>query len=425
MNPVKDDRFHNRGLHNFESNLTQPRHRWYPFKEGFSGELVSLAISTATRSGSKSFKILDPFSGSGTTPVTAALAGHEAYALEVNPFCSFASRVKCMPRVWRERSFLDRLEKVVYKASKDLRPCALENQSTFSSAAGGEKWLFNQSVLRAFSSTWRANNNLGASYHAAFRLAALRAAMVCCNAKKDGKALRYYSDWKQRRYSSDEFFESFREIAAQFRIDTEIAAIPHNSKVIVRTGDSRSTMNQLPNRFFDLLITSPPYLNSLDYSDVYRPELFLGGFVKSNEDLRKIRLRTLRSHLQVNWRGHVSVKANSLEGPLAQLNGCDALWNSKLPRMVEAYFHDMQLVFRHSSRVLKRKAQAWIVVSTSAYAGVHIPVDLILAEIATRNGFELNGVYVLRSLRAAGQQQTKLGTKGFPLRESLVLLVKR
>ena len=47
-----------------------------------------------------------------------------------------------------------------------------------------------------------------------------------------------------------------------------------------QVADSR---HHLPDSFagFKLCVTSPPYLNSFDYTDIYRPELFLGGFVQS------------------------------------------------------------------------------------------------------------------------------------------------
>ena len=90
--------------------------------------------------------------------------------------------------------------------------------------------------------------------------------------------------------------------------------------------------------------------------------------------------------------------------------------------MVEAYFHDMNRVLKEAYRVLKTGGEAWLVVSTSAYGGVHIPVDLILADLGVKLGFELDGVYVLRSLRAAGQQQSSFGKVGLPLRESLIVL---
>jgi hypothetical protein len=63
-----------------------------------------------------------------------------------------------------------------------------------------------------------------------------------------------------------------------------------------------------------------------------------------------------------------------------------------------------------------------IVVSTSAYKGVHIPVDLILADLGCEWGFTLKEVYVLRALRVAGQQQSDFKQLGLPLRESLIVL---
>ena len=57
---------------NFSANMEQPRHRWYEFKEGFSLTLVERAIrETKKDNKSTSFTVLDPFSGSGTSPLTA------------------------------------------------------------------------------------------------------------------------------------------------------------------------------------------------------------------------------------------------------------------------------------------------------------------------------------------------------------------
>ena len=83
----------------------------------------------------------------------------------------------------------------------------------------------------------------------------------------------------------------------------------------------------------------------------------------------------------------------------------------------------MGTVFKEGARVVRPGGRAWVVVSTSAYGGVEIPVDLILADCATRNGWVLRAVYVIRQLRAAGQHWAHLapGSKP-PLRESLVIL---
>jgi hypothetical protein len=92
--------------------------------------------------------------------------------------------------------------------------------------------------------------------------------------------------------------------------------------------------------------------------------------------------------------------------------------------MVQAYFEDMQLVLSSMREKALPTATAWFVVSTSAYAGVEIPVDLILAEVGQRSGWFLREVGVLRYLRSSGQQMTKLGAgngASIPLRESVVI----
>lgn len=422
MNLITDERYHERGLHNFADNLNQPRHRWYPFKEGFSAELVDNAMSSISCSTKGKFQILDPFGGSGTSPLSAILAGHSAHAIEVNPFCAFTARVKCTTMTPRESLFWKQLEQLCKAARTARLRSPLEGLSTFSEAKGLSKWLFNKSVLRAFHSLYLEIGNIGGGFRAAFQLAAIRAAMDCCNARKDGKALRYLRDWSERNFTADDFIRCFRANAVEFREDSEMSPIKADAKVAIRSGDSRQAIKSLANGSFDLLVTSPPYLNSFDYSDVYRPELFLCGHVSNNEELRKLRMRTLRSHVQVDWGGKTEVQSSLLKGPLAELKESKTLWSSKIPTMVEAYFHDMNRVLKEAARVLKVGAEAWLVVSTSAYGGVHIPVDLILADLGVILGFDLQGVYVLRSLRAAGQQQSSFGVVGLPLRESLIVL---
>ena len=188
-------------------------------------------------------------------------------------------------------------------------------------------------------------------------------------------------------------------------------------------GDSRKLLGTLSAGQFDVIVTSPPYLNSFDYSDVYRPELFAGGFVSSNAELRKIRLETIKSHVQVSWE-RAEVMASPLISPVLSAIENRPLWDRRLPSMVQSYFADLAEIFKESRRAVRKGGQAWVVVGTSAYAGVEIPVDLIMADVAARNGWKLKGLHVLRRLRAAGQHFAKREIKEAapPLRESLIVL---
>lgn len=422
MNISFKEEYKNRGWHNFEENLSQPRHRWYPFKEGFSNQLVTEAIRQSTRLKKKTIRVLDPFGGSGTTPLAAALNGHDSITFEVNPFCAFTAKVKCLPGKWNEKSFRNIVKKVLTKSRLRDTPSPLEIVSTFTDGDDRSKWLFNRPVLRAFQSMWDVIEESADGYAAPLKLAAIRSAMNCCNAKKDGKCLRYYEDWKETNYKQQDFYFNFSSFVNRMLRDIDIAPIRRDRKVEILRGDARLKLCEVEDASCDLFVTSPPYLNSFDYSDIYRPELFLGQFVKSNEELRTIRLETVRSHVQVDWGGETATDNPMVSVAVSALRKGGILWNKKIPTMVEAYFYDMRRVIAEAARILKPGAEAWIVVSTSAYNGIQIPVDLILADLGCAQGFTLNGIYVLRALRAAGQQQSSFKHNGLPLRESLIIL---
>ncbi len=170
-------------------------------------------------------------------------------------------------------------------------------------------------------------------------LALFASLMECCNAKRDGKCLRYRTKWQDIAFSGEHLRESFRR-RAQVVCDDMLEYPFRGENLRIINGDSRKRLKNLAGQRFNLLITSPPYLNSFDYSDVYRPELFLGGFVRTNEELRRIRLSAVRSHVQVNWKIAPPLNSTLLKPVLEELREVK-LWNPRLPAMVNSYFVDM------------------------------------------------------------------------------------
>ncbi|MPN63214.1 hypothetical protein SDC9_210969 [bioreactor metagenome] len=91
--------------------------------------------------------------------------------------------------------------------------------------------------------------------------------------------------------------------------------------------------------------------------------------------------------------------------------------------MIDAYFYDMEQILKEAYRVSRTNAQLWFVVGTSSYAGIEIPVDLILADIATKQGWSLLNVNALRKLRTSSQCASDKVHK-IKLRESLIICKK-
>jgi DNA modification methylase len=403
---------------------TKPRHRWYFFKEAFSPEVVDMAVVDAGCVPGDS--IVDPFCGSGTVPVQAALSGHVGAGVEVNPFLAFVTRTKlsdCRPECLEARA-----EDAV-KAARIGRRSPLAEFSTFSEdgiqSQKQQKWLFNRSVLDAFEGAWSTVSRSGSSANDLVRLCLLGAATDVSNATKDGKGLRYRSDWRARGFNATDFSKAFEERVSAVSEDLRTHPLVESTSR-VKVGDARV---QAPGEKFRLCVTSPPYLNSFDYTDVYRPELFLGKWITTMDELWALRQQTLRSHVQVKWQdpteNDFGIHYREVKEHLQV--STEGLWNARIPLMVQAYFEDMRRVLRHLRRAARDDATMWIVVSTSAYAGVEIPVDLIIADIATGCGWYLREVSVLRYLsRVAGQQWKELSEKkenNKPhLRESVIIL---
>lgn len=403
-------------LSNFSANRALPRHRWFEFKEGYSSELV--AIACGDQRSNRRIRLLDPFMGSGTALVSAGALGHSAMGIEVNPFLHFAARAKCSEPIGPKNKAHAVVERLINEPVRET-VSPLEGLSTFTEGPDSEKWIFNRSVLRGYTALRGAIEKAGA-FTRPLQLALLAALMDCSNVRRDGKCVRYLKDWQKLGRTSVDLHAAFALRASD--IISDLAPSEFRSKGLeFRRGDCRKILKNLEAGSFSLFVTSPPYLNSFDYSDVYRPELFAGEFVRTNTELAGIRRQTIRSHVQVKRPYSDAVESVLLAPVLSALPS--ELWSKHIPGMIRSYFADMSLVFEELHRLIRRGGKGWMVVSTSAYGGVEVPVDLILADIAVKKGWALEGIYVLRQLRAAGQHWAHLerGAKP-PLRESLIVV---
>ena len=391
------------------------RHRWYYFKEGFSPSLVNHAIQdTKLRKGDT---LIDPFNGSGTVTLTAAQAGISSLGIEVNPFASFLGATKLSrtsPEVFSKE------RQGILAGVKRGATSFLENTSTFSRESSNTgRWLFNKEILRAFEGGWRKASRLNKTTRDLYYLALIGSAMDTCNATRDGKCLRYRKNWDTDKLREDDFLESLEK--RMDIIQEDLAQSRILTPGVIKTGDVRRVLDRTNNRF-RLCVTSPPYLNSFDYSDIYRPELFLGHFIKTNQELRKLRMSTVRSHVQVAWKDPSESNFGALyERTIKEIElHSEELWSKRIPFMIQAYFEDMGKVLKRLKQLALPRASLWLVVSTSAYAGIEVPVDLILADVGVKSGWYLREVAVLRYLRSSSQR-SKVSGENNKLRESVII----
>src|SRR6202008_1451717 len=76
---------------------------------------------------------------------------------------------------------------------------------------GKDKWLFNSEVLNSFEGGYNELKTVHIPYRNLFKLALINAAMENCNAKKDGKCLRYRNNWQQLKFNKESMLKAFEE----------------------------------------------------------------------------------------------------------------------------------------------------------------------------------------------------------------------
>lgn len=412
--------FNGSGFSNAIKTLDMPRHRWYFVKEAFSPTLVEKAIEFSNIGKDK--LIIDPFCGSGTVPLVASINGYRGLGFEVNPFLAFVSATKLLNCDIKE--LVEKAKKVRAFSEKGAIS-HLEGFSTFTPKKKLQKWLFNISILRAFSAGWNATMEIDAPIQNLLQLVLLGSIMDCSNATRDGKALRYRKNWVELNFGLDNFLDAFDERLMKIEEDLQLSHNLDGKKSKIIQGDSRKTLLNLKDRF-SLCVTSPPYLNSFDYTDVYRPELFLGNFIESQKELRELRFNTVRSHVQCMWDDPIHKNFGSrYQGVIKLINKeIDRLWNQRIGLMVQAYFEDMKHILIQLKRMAETNAILWLIVSTSAYGGIEIPVDLILADIGLQVGWEPIDIGLIRNIRSSSQHYRTLNMEQakHQLRESVVIL---
>lgn len=352
-----------------QSNKNLPIHNWFKYKHSFSKELVTYLIDKFYLQ--QGDWVLDPFCGGGTTLLTCKESEINARGFDILPFSVFLTNVKNC----------DHDSKVI-KQYKNIFKKMLRNNKNRINGKLPEipllKKAFSADVEEKLIKIKDTINRISKpEVRDFFNLGLLNIVESVSNTSKDGGFLRII----ERDVNANEIENLFFD-----RLDSMVnSLIQHNeskqsNKVFssAKLGDAR----KLPtDRKFDAVITSPPYPNRHDYTRIYSLEMVF-DFVSSNDELKKIRYDTLRSHVEARKKYRVKdyIPPTNLKRLVSDIkeNGTN---NPQILGMLEGYFEDMYLALSEMSRCLKNNGKVGLVVSNVRFAGVNVPVDELLAEI--------------------------------------------
>ena len=176
-------------------------------------------------------------------------------------------------------------------------------------------------------------------------------------------------------------FATLLERAAAACAGIDAGAAP-DSRVIA--GDARAL--PLASGSADIIVTSPPYANALDYMRAHKFSLaWLGDAIPSLAGLRAQYIGAERGGGGPADGAELSASVQAVVDRLAARDAARS-------RIARRYFGDMAAAIGEMARTLRRGAAAIIVVGPSTMRGVAIPTHECLSDIASRAGFEVAGV---------------------------------
>lgn len=402
----------------FNKNKSEPVHRWYPFVEGYSKEFIKSIIDEL---GKKELVCLEPFSGSGTTALELQRMGIKCISFEVNPFMYLISRVKLF-------------DSYTYEDAKRWLDFVLENvnnstllsvSSVFSTLYPGgpkRKWNLDKEVGIAVEKLRCAIKSINVQEYSDLFLVALSSILLnVSNLYRNGKCLSYKENWENTSLSQQDVFNMFSsKVKHEFLPDILLQETARANRTAFQTNydhlyncDCREAiLTYVDDNSIDLVITSPPYLNSRDYTDTYMLELKALRFTNSDDEIKALRNRTLRSHVQVKWNDPQTVETPLLQSTLHRLEEAQEEnpgWNESITDMVRLYFVDIQSVFNALVQKVKPGGKVFFNVSNSAYYGIEINTLEICAAIAEAAGFSIIEIRKARYLKTSPQQKTSVG----------------
>jgi len=394
-------------LVNFKKNQNEIIHRWFNIKEGYSKALIFKLIDELKIQ--KNNFIVDFFNGSGTTSLAAKERGIPYFGFEVNPFLFLLSKVKTDDYTKKDiENIILCKDKIIknykkVKVIKEVKLSIIQN-------------VFRENLSDILKTRTLILNIENTKIKNFFLIALTTILEDVGYSKKDGNGLKYPKNKKILN-----FIDKFSN-----QIDlmiSDIRAFKH--KNVRGSSINLSDSRNIEKKYLDtlkgktsLVVYSPPYANCFDYSEVYKLELWISGYIDEYEKLNKLRNESLSSHLnkQLNhYPEHPLLKESLLK--------IKKTWSKKIPLMISGYFYDMEKVIEKSFSILKKGGYCVIIVGNSAYSGHIIKTDEILAEIGIQKGFSEIEIHIARKLRASSQQ-AKLFSNENSLRESVIIMKK-
>lgn len=177
-------------------------------------------------------------------------------------------------------------------------------------------------------------------------------------------------------------------VRAAERLSAILADAPLNASAVVRQGDCR-TMTAIDDGSIDAVVTSPPYLNAIDYLRGHKLALvWMGYTIPSLRLLRSSAVGTEKTSSSVEAKGRAHV--DELESKMPDI--------SRLPTrqrmIVHKYAFDSFSLLKEMRRVVRPGGRLVLVLADSVVRGIDVRSSAIFGWMAESTGFASEAIKI-------------------------------
>jgi DNA modification methylase len=391
-----------------KNNTSRYTHGLHRFAAKYIPQVPEWAIKNFTSHGGS---ILDPFMGSGTTLVESLTNNISGCGLDIDPLARLISRAKT------SLVSVDRIKLLLERIKKKWKPENGELSLPMPDIVNFEHW-FLPDTWRAIDSLKKTILKLNCSDSEREFLLVIMSSIIRSVSNADDQSHKTYVSGTLKK-SPPDMPKLFWKSAAKAITGLEDlhSACQGVSELRVPNGEARTI--PMESETCDLIVTSPPYLDSVDYMYNFMLEYFwLGSELNVHTRSEFNRLRKISIGAKTPLKKEVELVSEEIRG-LLQLDGVE---NSR-KNAILLYFDGMDKHFLEASRVLKSGGKYVLVVGNSKTKGPPIPVHDYLVTLADRHGLFLEKAFGYR-IRRHYMRFPRKGRGGIILIDWVVVLSK-
>lgn len=385
-----------------QSWLTHGFHR-YPAK--FFPELPRWAIHKYSEIGQT---VLDPMMGSGTVNVECLLAGRHSFGVDIDAFARLLSRVKTTPL---DSARLDRAAQVVLEGLEEM--VSGGDETLHRTRAWIPEFSYRETWFRSFildelgairSLIARVPDAVGQAtatpYVDFFHICLSSIIREVSNA--DNNCTRTVVRQRlNKRIVPGMAFRLFKKVL-QINVDRMrefvrvFQLVPGETRVHLPEGaDARSL--PLAHSSLDLAVTSPPYINAVDYPRTHQLEMYWLDLAPPGVPLAEAKRHHIGTEVvrSIDYR---ELRRTGLPNVDRQVERIFAV-DPRRAYIVHRYFVDMERNFQEVRRVLKPGARYVVVVGNNIIRGQEVPTHRYLMDVGARAGLGLETYFASEVIR--------------------------